>query len=76
MKRENATSRYHGSNIFGTQQSFLTEKAICTVEQWKKRLGHRKVIYNIFFSFFFAIFEGPRFLKSQDFFLYSQLKTY
>ena len=76
MKRENATSRYHGSNIFGTQQSFLTEKAICTVEQWKKRLGHRKVIYNIFFFVFFAIFEGPRFLESQDFFLYSQLKTY
>ena len=76
MKRENATSRYHGSNIFGTQQSFWTEKALCTVEQWKKRLGHRKVIYNIFFFVFFAIFEGPRFLESQDFFLYSQLKTY
>ena len=54
MKRENATSRYHGSNIFGTQQSFLTEKAICTVEQWKKRLGHRKVIYNSFFFRFFC----------------------
>ena len=76
MERQNATSRYHGSKIFGTQQSFLTEKAICTVEQWKKRLGHRKVIYNIFFPVFFAIFEGPRFLESQDFFLYSQLKTY
>ena len=73
MERQNATSRYHGSKIFGTQQSFLTEKAICTVEQWKKRLGHRKVIYNIFFFVFFAIFEGPRFLESQDFFLYSQL---
>ena len=77
MERQNATSRYHGSKIFGTQQSFLTEKAICTVEQWKESLGHRKVIYNIFFfRFFFAIFEGPRFLESQDFFLYSQLKTY
>ena len=70
---ENATSRYHGSKISGTQQSFLTEKAICTVERWKKSLGHRKVIYN---NFFFAIFEGPRFVEIQDFFLYCQLKTY
>ena len=53
MERENATSHYHGSKISGTQQSFLTEKAICTVEQWKKSLGHRKVIYNFFFFVFF-----------------------
>ena len=67
MERENATSHYHGSKISGTQQSFLTEKAICTVEQWKKRLGHRKVIYNIFFSFFLPYLKDHGFLRARIF---------
>ena len=33
-------SRYHGSKSFGSQESFLTETAICTVKRWKKRMGY------------------------------------
>ena len=36
-------SGYHGSKISGSQQSFLTEMAICIVERWKKSMGHRFV---------------------------------
>ena len=35
------TSRYHGSIISKSQQSFLTETAICIVKRWKKRMGFR-----------------------------------
>jgi len=68
--------RRHVTMAAKFQQFFLTEKAICTVEQWKKSLEHRKVICNNFFFLFFAIFAGPLFLEIQDFFFYSQLKTY
>ena len=37
------TSGYHCSKISGLQQSFLTETAICIVEQWKKSMGCRFV---------------------------------
>ena len=53
------TSGYHGSKISGSQQSFLTDTAICIVERWKKKvlatvlfpsaILHRKVIHVIFF---------------------------
>ena len=38
-------SGYHGSKLSGSQQSFLTETAICIVEQWKKStcMSHRFV---------------------------------
>ena len=36
-------SGYHGSKISGSQQSFLTEMAICIVERWKKSMGYRFV---------------------------------
>ena len=48
------TSRYHGSKISRSQQSFLTETAICIVERGTKRMGyslflspimHRRVIH-------------------------------
>ena len=39
-----ATAGYHGSKISETQQSFLTEAAICTVKRWKKVTGYRLVL--------------------------------
>ena len=33
-------SGYHGSKSFGSQESFLTETAICTVKRWKKSMGY------------------------------------
>ena len=38
------TSHYHGSTISGSEQSFLTEVAICIVKQWKKSMGYRFVL--------------------------------
>ena len=35
------TSYYHGSKISGSQQPFLIETAICTVERWKESMGYR-----------------------------------
>ena len=35
------TSRYHGSKISGSQQTFLTETVICIAERWKKSVGNR-----------------------------------
>ena len=35
------TSRYHGIKISGSQLSFLTERAIWIVEQWKKSIRYR-----------------------------------
>ena len=32
-----------GSKIAGSQQTFLTETAICIVERWKKSMGYRLV---------------------------------
>ena len=57
------TSCDHGSKIFRTQQSFLTEMAIGNVERWKKSMGSRFVPEcnhaqeqshtSLFFRFFF-----------------------
>ena len=41
IKRRSVTSRYHGGKISRSQQSFLTETAICVVERRKKSLGYR-----------------------------------
>ena len=41
IKRRSVTSRYNGGKISRSQQSFLTETAICIVERWKKSLGYR-----------------------------------
>ena len=40
-REEKCTSRSHGNQISGCQQSFLTERAIGIVERWKKSLGYR-----------------------------------
>ena len=42
-EEEKGDSGYHCSKISGSQQSFLTETAICIVEQWKKSMGYRFV---------------------------------
>ena len=68
------TSRYHGSKISGSQQSFLTETAICIVERGKKRMGyslflsaimHKKVIHvkSLFVCLFSSIFAGQQFIE-------------
>ena len=41
IERRSVTSRSHGNQISGSQQSFLTETAIGIVERWKKTLGYR-----------------------------------
>ena len=43
MERRSVTSCYHGSNICGSQQLFLTETATCIVERWKKSGSYRVV---------------------------------
>ena len=75
MERGSERSRYHGSKISGSQQSFLTETAICIVERWKKSMGYRPVskcnhaeeshtVTSILFS---AIFAGPLFVEIPTF---------
>ena len=70
-------SRYHGSKISGTQQSFLTETAICIVERWKKGMGYHLVrecnhaqesyTCQIFRFYISAIFAWSRFVDIQKF---------
>ena len=43
IERRSMTSGYHDSKFSGSQQSFLTETAICIVERWKKSMGYRFV---------------------------------
>ena len=60
------TSGYHDSKFSGSQQSFLTETAICIVERWNKIMGYRFVpecnhaqdsdTCQYFSSFFFSHF--------------------
>ena len=54
MEWRRVTSRYHGSKISGSLQSFLKEKGICISERWKNSMEyrfflsavkHRKVIH-------------------------------
>ena len=63
------TSRYHGSKISKSQQSFLTETALCIVQRWKERMGFRLFLeWNHtqeshiwqFSSLFSVIFAEPR----------------
>ena len=67
------TSGYHGSTISGSQQSFLTETAICIVERWNKSVGYRFVPQcnlaqeSHICHFFSAIFAGPRFFEIPTF---------
>ena len=43
IERRSTMSCHHGSKISGSEQSFLTETAICIVERWKKSMGYRFV---------------------------------
>ena len=62
IERRSVTSRSHGNQISGSQQSFLTETAIGIVEGWKKSLGcrlspdynHAKDSHACQFSIFFC----------------------
>ena len=76
--RRGVTPCYRSSKISVSQQSFLTEMAICIVERWKKGLGYHfvpgcnheqesPVNFFVFFVFFPAIFAGPRFVEIQEF---------
>ena len=68
------TPGYHGSKISGSEQSFLTETAICIVERWKKCMGYRFVPecdyaqespYMSTFSLFSGTSAGTRFVEIQ-----------
>ena len=73
MEMRSVTSHYHSRKRSGTQQSFLTEIAICIVERWKKKVWftilflnaimHRKVIHVNFFCFFSVILVKPQFVE-------------
>ena len=66
------TSSYHATKISASQQSFLTETAICTVERWKESMGygfvpkcnHAQESNTWRFS---DIFVALRFLRSRNF---------
>ena len=71
IERGNVTSHNHSSKIYGStsKQSFLTETAICVVEQWKKSMGcclvpecsHAQQSHACpCLSFLSAIFAGPK----------------
>ena len=75
------TSRYHRIKISASQQSFLTERAICIVERLKKSMGHVALFLSAIVqchksisssSFFRAIFAGPRFVEIQKFFYHGR----
>ena len=74
MEKRSVMSHYRSRKISGTQQSFLTEMAICIAERWKKvwvtilflnAIMHRKVIHVNFFCFFSVILARPQFVEIQ-----------
>ena len=44
MEWRSVTSRYHGSKISSSPQSFLKEKGICLGERWKNSMEYRFVL--------------------------------
>ena len=82
IARRGVTSCYHSSKILESQQSLLTDMAICLaiciVERWKKSMGYHfvpgsnhaqesPVNFFIFFVFFTVIFAGAWFVEIQEF---------
>ena len=82
IARRGVTSCYHSSKILESQQSLLTDMAICLaiciVERLKKSMGYHfvpgcnhaqesPVNFSIFFVFFTAIFAGAWFVEIQEF---------
>ena len=68
------SSHYHGGKITGSQQSFLTEIAICIVDRWKKSMAtrffaecnHAQESHTCQYFRFLAMFAGPRFVEIQQ----------
>ena len=84
IERKCVTSCYHGSNISGSQPSFLTETAIFIVERWKKRMDYRfhpecnqvqESHTHQLFAFFNVAFAGPRFVEIQKFCYHGNMAT-
>ena len=76
MEKRSVMSHYRSRKISGTQQSFLTEMAICIAERWKKvwvtilflnAIMHRKVIHVNFFCFFLSYWQDHSLLRSRKF---------
>ena len=68
------SSHYHGGKSTGSQQSFLTEMAICIVDRWKKSMAtlffpecnHAQESYTSQYFRFLAMFAGARFVEIQQ----------
>ena len=81
MEWRSVTSRYHGSKISGSPQSFLKEKGIFIGERWKNSMEYRFFLEcsqaqesHTFQSFrFSAIFAAPRFVEIQKFCYYGNV---
>ena len=74
MEMRSVTSHYHSRKRSGTQQSFLTEMAICIVERWKKSMvyyfvsqcNHAQESNTCqFFLFFSVVLARPQFVEIQ-----------
>ena len=72
MEMRSVTSHYHSRTRSGTQQSCLTEMAICIVERWKKSVvyyfvsqcNHAQESNTCqFFLFFSVILARPQFVE-------------
>ena len=76
------TSRYHGSKISGSQQSVMSETAICVVERWKESMGYHFVpecnqaqescmpnffVFVLFWFFFLPYLQDHALLSSRSF---------
>ena len=81
MEWRSVTSRYHGSKISGSPQSFLKEKGICIGERCKNSIEYRFFLQcsqaqesHTFQSFrFSAVFAALRFVKNQKCFYYGNV---
>ena len=79
MEMRSVTSHYHSRKRSGTQQSFLTEIAICIVERWKKSMVYYFVSqcnhaqksntcqFFLFFSVFLSYWQDHSLLRSRKF---------
>ena len=76
IERRSTMSCYYGSEIFGSQQSFLTETVICIVARCKKNMDYFFVVQSCkrkswisIFSFFFCppYLQDHGLLRSKNF---------
>ena len=73
-EKRNVTSRYYGSKISRSQQSFLTEAAICTYRTMEEKYKRQTFVPECnhaqksdICQFFSAIITGPRIAEIQKF---------